>query len=265
MEDLEKEKEYYSKEKNWDFSQIKYTTIYNPENEFDFYTMISRFINIEVSFEMNEILPYLFNYAYLQICGALEKKVQVSQYYLMSINYDYAYKHKVSSIYAPNDLVDFFKKVDKYFNLGMNIDKGNFFQNFIYKYLINDKLIYDLHIDDMKQCLHIGNQNKNSAIVSALWKQYCDFENNWKNLEDCVSEAKIYHSEIDNPEKFLNELYKKIWEHRHNIAHNLNSLYYEVFEDSIYLNNYFFKIILLFNIDTILIDVMKNKIDKQIT
>ena len=45
MEDLEKEKEYYSKEKNWDFSQIKYTTIYNPENEFDFYTMIKKYSN----------------------------------------------------------------------------------------------------------------------------------------------------------------------------------------------------------------------------
>ena len=45
MEDLEKEKEYYSKEKNWDFSKIKYTTIYNPENEFDFYTMIKKYSN----------------------------------------------------------------------------------------------------------------------------------------------------------------------------------------------------------------------------
>ena len=45
MEDLEKEKEYYSKEKNWDFSQIKYTIIYNPENEFDFYTMIKKYSN----------------------------------------------------------------------------------------------------------------------------------------------------------------------------------------------------------------------------
>ena len=45
MEDLQKEKEYYSKEKNWDFSQIKYKTIYNPENEFDFYTMIKKYSN----------------------------------------------------------------------------------------------------------------------------------------------------------------------------------------------------------------------------
>jgi len=47
MEDSEKEKEkeYYSQQKNWDFSKIKYTTIYNPENEFDFYTMIKKYSN----------------------------------------------------------------------------------------------------------------------------------------------------------------------------------------------------------------------------
>jgi ubiquinone/menaquinone biosynthesis C-methylase UbiE len=45
MEDSEKEKEkeYYSQQKNWDFSKIKYTTVYNPENEFDFYTMIKKY------------------------------------------------------------------------------------------------------------------------------------------------------------------------------------------------------------------------------
>ena len=45
MEDLEKENDFYSKQGNWDFSQIKYETIYNPENEFDFYTMIKRYSN----------------------------------------------------------------------------------------------------------------------------------------------------------------------------------------------------------------------------
>ena len=40
MEDLKKENDYYSKEKNWDFSKIKCITIYNPENKFDFYTTI---------------------------------------------------------------------------------------------------------------------------------------------------------------------------------------------------------------------------------
>ena len=45
MEDLEKENDFYSKQGNWDFSQIKYETIYNPENEFDFYTMIKKYSN----------------------------------------------------------------------------------------------------------------------------------------------------------------------------------------------------------------------------
>ena len=45
MEDLEKENDFYSKRGNWDFSKIKYETIYNPENEFDFYTMIKKYSN----------------------------------------------------------------------------------------------------------------------------------------------------------------------------------------------------------------------------
>ena len=39
----EKENDFYSKRKNWDFSKIKYTTVYNPENEFDFYTMLKKY------------------------------------------------------------------------------------------------------------------------------------------------------------------------------------------------------------------------------
>ena len=38
-------KNIIQKKKYWDFSQIKYTTIYNPENEFDFYTMIKKYSN----------------------------------------------------------------------------------------------------------------------------------------------------------------------------------------------------------------------------
>ena len=45
MEDLKKEESFYSKQKNWDFSKIKYTTIYNPENKFDFYTEINKHSN----------------------------------------------------------------------------------------------------------------------------------------------------------------------------------------------------------------------------
>ena len=45
MENIEKEFKYYSKQKNWDFSQIKYTTIYDKSNEFDFYTIIEKYSN----------------------------------------------------------------------------------------------------------------------------------------------------------------------------------------------------------------------------
>ena len=45
MEDLEKENDFYSKRGNWDFSKIKYETIYNSENEFDFYTMLKKYSN----------------------------------------------------------------------------------------------------------------------------------------------------------------------------------------------------------------------------
>jgi ubiquinone/menaquinone biosynthesis C-methylase UbiE len=45
MENIEKELKYYSKQKNWDFSQIKYTTIYDKSNEFDFYTIIEKYSN----------------------------------------------------------------------------------------------------------------------------------------------------------------------------------------------------------------------------
>ena len=42
---MQKEYNYYSKQKNWDFSQIKCTTIYNQNNEFDFYSMIKNYSN----------------------------------------------------------------------------------------------------------------------------------------------------------------------------------------------------------------------------
>ena len=45
MEDLKKENNFYSKQKNWDFSKIKYKTVYNPENKFDFYTVIKKYSN----------------------------------------------------------------------------------------------------------------------------------------------------------------------------------------------------------------------------
>ena len=45
MEDLKKENNFYSKQKNWDFSKIKYTTIYDPKNEFDFYQFIKKYSN----------------------------------------------------------------------------------------------------------------------------------------------------------------------------------------------------------------------------
>ena len=45
MENSEKELNYYSKEKNWDFSQIKCETIYDKSNEFDFYSMIKKYSN----------------------------------------------------------------------------------------------------------------------------------------------------------------------------------------------------------------------------
>ena len=45
MEDLKKENTFYSEQQNWDFSKIKYTTVYNPENEFDFYEAIKKYSN----------------------------------------------------------------------------------------------------------------------------------------------------------------------------------------------------------------------------
>ena len=45
MEDLQKENHFYSKQKNWDFSKIKFTTIYEPNNEFDFYHFIKKYSN----------------------------------------------------------------------------------------------------------------------------------------------------------------------------------------------------------------------------
>ena len=42
---MEKESKYYSEQKNWDFSQIKYTTVYDKNNEFDFYSMIKKYSN----------------------------------------------------------------------------------------------------------------------------------------------------------------------------------------------------------------------------
>ena len=45
MENIKKEFKYYSRQKNWDFSQIKYTTVYNKNNEFDFYSVIKKYSN----------------------------------------------------------------------------------------------------------------------------------------------------------------------------------------------------------------------------
>jgi len=45
MENMEKESKYYSQQKNWDFSQIKYTKVYDKDNEFDFYSMIKKYSN----------------------------------------------------------------------------------------------------------------------------------------------------------------------------------------------------------------------------
>ena len=38
-----KENKYYSKHKNWDFSKIKYTTIFDENNEFEFYDIIEKY------------------------------------------------------------------------------------------------------------------------------------------------------------------------------------------------------------------------------
>lgn len=43
MENLEKENKFYSNRKNWDFSKIKFTTIYDPQNKFDFFDTIKKY------------------------------------------------------------------------------------------------------------------------------------------------------------------------------------------------------------------------------
>ena len=45
MENNEKENIYYSKQKNWDFSEIRYTTVFDENNEFEFYSMIKKYSN----------------------------------------------------------------------------------------------------------------------------------------------------------------------------------------------------------------------------
>ncbi len=42
---MEKEYNYYSEQKNWDFSQIKCTTVFDKNNEFDFYSVIKNYSN----------------------------------------------------------------------------------------------------------------------------------------------------------------------------------------------------------------------------
>ena len=42
MNITDKENKYYSKHKNWDFPQIKYSTIFDEKNEFEFYNIIEK-------------------------------------------------------------------------------------------------------------------------------------------------------------------------------------------------------------------------------
>lgn len=226
---------------------------------------ISKFISINITLEMNEIMSKLFDYTYLQICGAFEKKISVCRYYLMSINYDYAYdKAKLANetIYKHNKLGEFFKEIEQYFSIGFKSTVDNFLYEYVYN-KDNQKLCKRV-LENLKQQIDYKNY-EHSALINFCRLKFDDFKDNWENISNCESELKNYMKDGKCTKySFFNELYNSIWDYRHIVAHNLNSLYSNNPFQSIYITNIFFRIALLFCIDEVIIDIM-NSIIKEST
>ena len=243
-----------------------------------FEDMLERFGNINSSFDMYEIIRSLFDYTYLLTCGAFEKKIAVCRYYLMSINYDYAYdcsKSANNTIYNVATLFSFFKEINMYYNLGFEknqINVDNYLEKYIYHYQIdvnnkqqNCDLIYNFFNNyfDSKSKSEL-KLNEKSMIYEFCKNHYDLYSTNWLNYNLCYDEIKDSGYKINKENEILNLIYKKTWDYRHSIAHNLNSIYAEGFNESIILRNYFFQLSLLFCIDEAIIDIMNSKINEDI-
>lgn len=177
-----------------------------------------------ISFQFRPAIYYIFSNTFLQMVGALEKKLEMISWYISQNDYDYRYNyiHGNSQISANLQQINSTCK-----HLTQN--KDSIMQNDDYKNRAYEKIL-ELFSDS--QLINYTN--------SEFWefKQKCPHVNK--------------SNELDN-------LYKQTILFRHNIAHNIKSVYKNpesfselIKNDIIY--NWYFKFMILLLADFALID-----------
>ena len=221
--------------------------------------VIKKFGQRPIDFEMQPIIQYLLNTVLLSMCGAFEQKIETCKYYCAGIdsNYRYDFLKKVGkSEYKADDLKDIINEFKKISNRDVNSDiclknkpaddkgKGLF------------KSVYDAKKDDVKGL--IESIIKRTKFEQYLKSEFSIFSNKWLNI--CSEE----YDEV----LVLKHIYNKLFLNRHELAHNLKSLYvsnqsFEILSDPLYYsNNYFIKLGLLICFDLYIIELMSKIIER---
>lgn len=221
--------------------------------------VVKKFGYRPISFEMQPIIQYLLNTVLLSMCGAFEEKIETCKYFIAGIdsNSRYQFLKKVEkSEYKADDIV----KIINQFRKSLSNDEYD------KKYLKNkeknkekkEESLFKSVYDEKKNIVQyeVKQLLEKTEIEQHLKKEFVIFNDKWLNI--CSSE---YDETL-----VLKGIYDRLFLNRHELAHNLKSLYtdnqdFESFQGPLYyLNNYFIKICLLMCFDLYIIDLFKESI-----
>ena len=146
-----------------------------------------------ISLQMRPMIIYALSNTFLSMFGAIEKKIEMISWHIAHDDYDYRHDllRKNRSITADLNAVD-----TVYKNLVSASGSGSIFT--IKKYYNKS---YEIIIDLFKDSIFINYTNS----------EFLEFKNNYQQLN----------------KNELEKLYKNSLQHRHTIAHNINSIYRE--------------------------------------